>query len=81
MKLALDKYGTWLSTIIRLHAYAAATFLMIYMISTMIFSFIDLFQNFEEFVNPADFPDSKNNVIPTALTTDLYAPICAFQLM
>lgn len=62
MKLALDKYGTWLSTIIRLHAYAAATFLMIYMISTMIFSFIDLFQNFEEFVNPADFPDSKNNV-------------------
>jgi len=62
MKLALEKYGTWLSTIIRLHAYAAATFLMIYMIGTIIFSFIDLIQDFEKFVQPIDSPESRNKI-------------------
>jgi uncharacterized membrane protein (DUF373 family) len=60
--MALDKYGTWLSTIIRIHAYAAATFLMLYMIGSIVFSFGDLIQNFEKFVNPVDISDSKNNV-------------------
>ena len=35
MKRALEKYGSWLSAIVRLHAYAAATFLVIYMVGTI----------------------------------------------
>lgn len=62
MKQALNKYGTWLSTIIRLHAYAAATFLLIYMIGTIVFSFVDLVQDFEKFVNPMDSSESKNTI-------------------
>lgn len=62
MKQALNKYGTWLSTIIRLHAYAAATFLIIYMIGTIIFAFIDLVQDFEKFVTPMNSSESKNTI-------------------
>ena len=62
MKLALEKYGSWLSAIVRLHAYAAATFLVIYMVGTITFSFIDFFQNFDSFVNPKDASNAESAV-------------------
>jgi len=62
MKLALEKYGSLLGTIVRFHAYAAATFLVIYMVGTITFSFVDLIQNFYSYVDPKDASTAEDKV-------------------
>jgi uncharacterized membrane protein (DUF373 family) len=53
MNPAIEKFKFILTTVIRVHAFAAATFLAAYMCGTLVFSIIDFLQNFQGFVNPA----------------------------
>ena len=62
MKAALDRYGSWLSAIVRLHAYVAATILVAYMVGTISYSLYEFIHDFKGFVHPSEPSKTKETV-------------------